>query len=112
MTPKSRKQRAYAEGLPQVILTIKKDKSKSKTPTTISHLLTKDNVREVIAELIKEQGEITDLICIFKTRNSDEPCCQSTSMEAERAIYLLDRTKFMYHEGQSAAENYEEEEIE
>jgi len=98
-------------GLPSGIRKIKRDRSRSKNPTPVAAILTKDNVQEAIANLIAEQPNITDLICIYHTR-SDKTDCISTSMEIERATYMLDHIKFMYHAAEATIEGLETEEEE
>jgi hypothetical protein len=81
---------------------------RTKTLITVDTLLTKDEVSGVIAELIKDQTKITDLIVIYRARNG-KLSCVTTEMEFERMITLVDHIKFKMHEAQSAMEDNEED---
>ena len=66
-------------------------KHKSKQLTTINSILTHDDITKVLSD-ISAESSITDLICVFRTNNGATHF-QSSPIELERAVFLLERTK-------------------
>lgn len=66
-------------------------KHKVEKLTTINSILTHDDITKVLSDINAQSG-ITDLICVFRT-NDGATHFQSSPVELERAIFLLERTK-------------------
>ena len=68
-----------------------KQKLRRKT-LTVSDLLTQDDVQRVLGVIAKEQTEITDMVICYRDKDGDTHF-QTTYIELERAIFLLERAK-------------------
>ena len=68
------------------------DRVHSTNPLTLDKFLSGCEVTEVLAEINDNRAEITELICIY--RQSDGSIhWQTTPIETERLVYMLDRVK-------------------
>lgn len=78
------------------------DKRKDRIPkhtkeiVTVDSILTFDNVKDLIQRLIKDQAEITDMICIYHDQegNVNQKC--TSHMPIERIVTMLEQVKISF----------------
>ena len=66
---------------------------RTKSLNTVDTYLTKDNIKDVINTVSSERENITELICIYITRDGGIVFTTDNEQLASTSIYMLERAK-------------------
>lgn len=82
----------------------KATKKQTKKLTPISEFLTPDAVKNTIENLIKDQPEITDLVCVFRARDGSLNWKVTEDTSIDTIITMLEHTKISLLTGNAGEE--------
>jgi predicted XRE-type DNA-binding protein len=72
---------------------LEKGKTKRTTKLTVDSILTQDNVKTVIAKLIREQKDIAVMVCIYRNRHEELYWKVTEGISIDQIITMLEQTK-------------------